>query len=341
MLDAIRKLKTNLLNMQIDDLMKILSASSFVAPLLILYLLYPESYDRTFKGRLYYIFFLWLTFLELIIKWRNIDVKTNKLKSTRFIAFSVTLLLPMIYVLIANFFGLNTIIIEASPKHYGSDAWAKLMPLAIEYLVFTVLFSLIMLLAYGIKGLKFFSLPIALIGIIGLIFFIDNLYPYGEFAPFQILVPTTANLAAILLSLMGYQTEWRGQIYKTPILRVWNERKDASLGIAWPCSGIDSLIIYSVITLLFLEDSEISRKQRIVYFIIGAVITYFINILRIVTIFVIAVEYGAASLEVQRFHDYYGPLYSMIWIIMYQLIIVKAPVLWRKISSNLLKKNKN
>ena len=334
MLDAIRKLKTNFSSIRVTNLVKILSVLSFIIPLFMLYLLYPESYERTFKGRFYYIFFLWLIFLELAVRWKNVNVKINRFESVRFIAFIIALLLPTAYIAVANFLGLNAIIIEVSPKHYGLDAWARLMPLAVEYLVFTILSLLIMVLAYGAKGLRFFSLPIALIGVIGLIFLIDNLYPYGEFAPFQILVPTTTNLAASLLSLMGYQTEWREQTYKTPVLRVWNERGDTSLGIAWPCSGIDSLVVYSVIILLFLEESDFPRKQKIAYFMIGAAATYIINVLRIVSIFTIAVEYGAASLEVQRFHDYYGPLYSMLWIAMYPLIITGIRVLWRKLVPN-------
>jgi len=334
--NAIRNFKINLPNVHVDALVKFLGVISFTVPIYILYLLYPESYDRTFKGRLYYIFFLWLTFLELALRWKNIRVKANKLLSARFIAFSTALTLPTLYVLVANFLGLNTIIVEISPKHYGLDSWAKFMPLAIEYLVFAMLSLLITALAYGVEDLRVFSLPTALIGIVGLTFLIDNLYPYGEFTLFQVFVPTTANLATMFLSFAGYQTEWIGQIYKTPVLKVWNERGEASIGIAWPCSGIDSLVIYSVTIILFLEESNLSRKQKIVYFIIGAVVTYFVNILRIVSIFTIAIEYGVASLEVQRFHDYYGPLYSMTWIIMYQLIIVGSRVLWRKILSRTL-----
>ncbi|MEM3715236.1 MAG: exosortase/archaeosortase family protein, partial [Nitrososphaeria archaeon] len=96
---------------------------------------------------------------------------------------------------------------------------------------------------------------------------------------------------------------------------------------------IDSLIIYSVTILLFLKDSVISWKQRTAYFLIGAAITYFINILRIATIFIIAIDYGATSPQVQQFHNYYGPLYSITWITAYPLIIIGTQALWRKIKS--------
>jgi exosortase/archaeosortase family protein len=315
-------------------LIKIAPILSFVIPLLILYYLYPESYEATWKGRTYYIFFIWLIFLELILNWEKIQIKINKIKSTRFIILIILLLIPTVYVIVANFSGLNTAIINISPKHYYPGAnpffWAELMPLSAEYLVFGMLFALIILVTYGVKGLNAFSLSLCLILIVGLIYIIDNLYPYGEFTPFQIIVPTTATLAANVLNLMGYQTKWIGQLFGTPTLMVWNQKGGASFGIAWPCSGIDSLIIYSVTILLFLKNSVFSWKQRTVYFIIGAVITYLINILRIATIFIIAIDYGVTSSQVQQFHNYYGSLYSITWIITYPLIIIGTQMLWRK-----------
>ncbi|MDI6690627.1 MAG: exosortase/archaeosortase family protein [Candidatus Bathyarchaeota archaeon] len=312
-------------------LIKILPIFSFIIPFLILYYLYPASYEATWKGRTYYIFFLWLILLELILNWEKIQIKVHKIKSTLFLVFTILLLLPTAYVIIANFHGLNTAIVNISPKHFGNYFWANLMPLSVEYLVFAILFPLIILVTYGIDGLKDFLVPLCLIGIIGSIYLIDNLYPYGQFTPFQIFVPTTATLAANILNLMGYQTDWVGQMYGTPVLKVWNQEGAAFFGIAWPCSGIDSLVIYSVTILLFLKNSVISWRQRTIYFIIGAAITYFINILRIATIFIIAIDYGMNSSQVQQFHNYYGALYSITWIATYPLIIIGTQTLWRKI----------
>lgn len=318
--------------MRLSNLMKILFILSFLTSLTVLYFLYQESYERTWKGRVYYLFFLWLASLELILNWEKIDVKVQEPRSKRFVISIITALLPTIYVLFSNFSGLNMMIMEMSPKHYGLDWWSKFMPLTIEYLVFTVIALLLAVLIFGIKGLRRFALPITLLGVVGSIFLIDNLYPFGEFSPFQMFVPTTTTLAANLLTLMGYQAELKGQAYKAPVLRVQSDMGEASFGIAWPCSGIDSLLIYSIVTVLFLEDNEASLRQKVAYFLIGAVITYFINVLRITEIFILAIKYGATSLEVQRFHDHYGPLYSIIWIIAYQLIVIGTQSLRRKVS---------
>jgi hypothetical protein len=49
--------------------------------------------------------------------------------------------------------------------------------------------------------------------------------------------------------------------------------------------------------------------------------------LRIATIFMIGVGGG----DINPFHNYYGPLYSISWIISYPLIIIATRALWTRI----------
>ncbi|MEM1514566.1 MAG: exosortase/archaeosortase family protein [Candidatus Bathyarchaeia archaeon] len=316
--------------MRLSNLVKISFILSSTVSLITLYFLYLESYEVTWKGRAYYIFFLWLVFLEFILNWEKIDVKVHSLKSKRFSALIVVTLLPTIYVVIASFSGLNREIMNVFPKHYGMSVWAESMPLTIEYIILASLFLLIVILAYGRRGLRYLAPPISLLWAIGIIFIIDNLYPFGEFTLFQMLVPATSILASSILSLIGYNVELRGQIYGATALKVWSDKGEATFGITWPCSGVEGLILYSVITALFLSDSTLPRRLKILYFLIGAVITYIINALRIVMVFTIATKHGVTSPEVQRFHDYYGPLFSVMWILAYQLVIIAAQSLWSK-----------
>jgi thaumarchaeosortase len=289
----------------------------------------------TWHGRTFYLFFLWLISLELILDWEKLQTsKVNKLRSARTVAFIIALLLPTTYVIAANYYGLNDMIVNLALQNGIGQEWANAMPVSLEYLVFAMFFVLILLLENGIKRLLDFSISTLFLGIIGFIYIIDNIYPYGKFAPFQIFVPTTAMLAANVLNLMGYQTSMAIRTDSIsgslPYITAWdpkNPSANVSFGIAWPCSGIDSLIVYSVTILLFLKKSAIPWKQRIVYFVIGAVVIYFINILRIVTLFIIAINGG----DWHQFHNYYGPLYSIMWIVCYLLIIIGTRALWGKI----------
>ena len=66
-------------------------------------------------------------------------------------------------------------------------------PFATEYLVFGALFVAIVFFALDSKGLKAFSVPAFFLVLVGAIYTIDNVFPYGQFTPFQIFVPTTTS----------------------------------------------------------------------------------------------------------------------------------------------------
>ncbi|MEM3577685.1 MAG: exosortase/archaeosortase family protein [Candidatus Bathyarchaeia archaeon] len=299
--------------------------------MIILYCIDPISFGKTWKGRTYYIFFLWLILMEIILKWDAFkDHRIKSVKSIRGIVFLVVFWLPTLYVIAGNFLGLNNAINDLAIEQGITFAslYPEVIPLSIEYLVFAVVFALLTVLEYGTVGFRNFSVPTLFLGVIGTVYMIDNLYSAG-FVPFQILVPTTASLASKMLNFIGYRTSL--YLGSTMPLLIAYDQRGVSWGarIGWPCAGIDSLLIYSVTIVLFLEGVRMSMVKKVICFLVGAAITYFINILRIVSIFVIGVNGG----DVWSFHDYYGPLYSITWIVTYPLIIIGCQTLWGKIEN--------
>ncbi len=268
--------------------------------------------------------------LEFILSWENIKPKISKQNKAGLLAVAIVLLLPTLYVVSEYYFGVNSAIANAAVQN--GVAFPYSMPLAVEYLVFSVLLCLTAFLYFGKKGLTGFALPALFVGLVGVIYTIDNVFPYGEFTPFQLLVPTTTMLAAGVLGLMGYAT-LPGTENGMPTLQVTGPLGTAKFSIAWPCAGIESLLIFTAVALLFLQRMPISWKAKVGYFAVGAAVTYFINVLRIATIFTIGTEFGVNSNQVQMFHFYYGPLYSIAWIVSYPLIILASQGLWRKIKS--------
>ena len=322
-------------------LMKVLPLIAFAVPFLWLYFWDAASFELMWKGRTFQLFFIWLVGLELILGWENFQTtKLKKLVSARTFAFIAALVLPTIYVAASFSWGLNAAIENWSVQN--GVTWANSMPLSTEYLVFTVLFCLIVFLQWGFKGLKDFSVPAFFLAIVGVLYTIDNVFPYGQFTPFQILVPTTTALAAAILNLMGYTTSISyGQNSieggNMPFLTATNPSNpaiSAHFAIAWPCAGIESFLIFTVVTLLFLKRMPISWKAKIGYFAVGAAVTYVINALRIVNIFILGMNYGETSSEVQLFHFYYGPLYAVAWIVSYPLIIMGSQTLWHHIKNS-------
>jgi thaumarchaeosortase len=211
--------------------------------------------------------------------------------------------------------------------------------LATEYLILTILFALTILIQYGVEGLGEYAISILFLGTIGGIYTIDNLYPFESFTPFQIIVPTTTMLAIGMLNFMGYHTLWVRTTNNMPLLIAESPQGKFSPGlwIAWPCSGVESLIIYTITMSLFLKKSGTSWIFKIASFSLGAVVTYLINGFRIATIFMIAADGG----NWRYFHDYYGQLYSITWILCYPLIIIGALSIWRMIKYRRLAASQN
>ncbi len=330
-------------------LLPLLPLIAFIIPLIGLYVFNPleptldpsrplyaqATFESMWKGRTFELFFVWLIGLELILGWENFkENKVTKLFSPRTIALIVALIVPTLYVWASYSLGLNDAILNWAVANNIQGGWATTMPVAFEYVAFAAFFNAIVFLLFGKKGLINYAIPAFFMVMVGAIYIIDNVYPYGNFTLFQFFVPTTAYAATAIFNLMGYTTaltEITDSVHGTmPVLSVSGPMGSTQFGIAWPCAGIESFLIYTVVVLLFLKRMPISWKAKIGYFVFGAVITYFINIARIIQIFLIGIQYGAASLEVDLFHKYYGPLYSITWIIVYPLLIFLAIGLWNR-----------
>jgi len=319
-------------------LFKLMPLVAFAVAFAWLYMLEPATFQLLWKGRTFELFFIWLIGLELILGLEELKpAKFIKKLSVRTVALITTLMLPTLYVVASYYWGLNDAISNWSIQNHitqglaAQDAlsWERSMPLAIEYLVFAALFSAIIYLSFGLKGMKSFSVPAFFMILVGLIYTIDNIFPYGQFTPFQIFVPTTTNLAAAILNIMGYTTSITYS-QNMPYLTSTNPHNlaaTATFSIAWPCAGIESFLIFTVIILLFMKRMQISLRAKVGYFIFGVAVTYVINALRIVSIFLI----GMTGDSIDTFHYYYGPLYALTWIVTYPIIILASQSIWRKI----------
>jgi thaumarchaeosortase len=315
-----------------ENLTALLPLAAMGLAMAILYQAFPSSFELTWKGRAYYLLFLWLALMEILLEYGQHSRKIKNLSLVRSAIIVTSLSLPAVYALAETQLGLNTMITKHTEAMgiYYSDK----MPLSIEYLVMTASFALQIISIGGARELSSHSISVSFLGLIAMIYNIDNIYPYGRFTPFQLLVPTTTMLAAKALNLMGYETTLLGQdLENMPRLLAQKEGRSAVFSVAWPCSGVESMIIYSVTIMLFLKKTDMSRRSKAAYFLVGAMVTYLINILRIATIFTIAIGQGME--EATLFHYSYGQMYSILWIVFYMLVIWGSRRLWR--SAKLMK----
>jgi thaumarchaeosortase len=324
-----------------SNLKLVLVLAAIAVPVLVLFSRYPETFELTWKGRMFYLFFLWLIGLELVISWKGFSrLQPSRPRIARIAGLAVIMIVPAVFALAVGYWGLDSIIIDfgeaigvpfALPQ-LNPEAWRTAIlsydwPLSLEYLVLTASSAITVLLAYGKKGLARLSLSVAFLGVIGAVYMADTLYPAGYFSPFQALVPVTATLSASLLNWMGFSTFFLNSNSVTPALLVANQTGQSKIfEIGWPCAGVQSLLIYSLVMLVFFKKSAIPWKHRIAYFLIGAAVTYVINILRIATIFVIAIGGG----DWRMFHDLWGELYSISWIVGYPLLILGVRHVWSR-----------
>jgi exosortase/archaeosortase family protein len=74
-----------------------------------------------------------------------------------------------------------------------------------------------------------------------------------------------------------------------------------------------------VIILVFFKNADISAFRKLAYFIIGLFGTFFVNVLRVFSIIIVMLNSGNEAGTV--FHNTYGEIYSVIWILLYILLI--------------------
>jgi len=289
-------------------------------------------FELTWKGRLFLLVFAWLFIIESAMDWKKFSDEKPKNRYLM-IASLVCAAIPLIYVVSVQFLGLDLTVLSIGRDVFGigvagsanesleflSYQW----PVSLEYIVFAVFFSISILLAYKPKGLKPLSISLALLAGIGFAYLFDTIFPFGVFKPLAAFAAPTTAVAAALFDLLGYSVTMVYPIHTggsaLPSLTVHVGSESATVAIAWACAGVQSLLLYTLIILVFFKKSDLSAFRKLAYFIIGAFGTFFVNVFRVYSIIMIMITEGrAAGMD---FHDVYGELYAIIWILMYILAI--------------------
>lgn len=309
---------------------------SFILPISTLYLVYPQSFELVWKGRAPYLIFLWLLLLEVALAWKKIHSKPLSIAGI-----AITTVVPT-YLISVFAFALNDEITELGKLvgvPYQEHGWLLGdWVLSIEYVVLTVCFLISILLTYRIDGLKIFSISLFFLGATTCFYMIDTFYPLGILGVLQGFVQVIASSVAGILNGMGHPTQVLSpervqDLYKIDPKGMWGLNIHGFpnlILIAWGCAGVQSLFIYTFVILLFTKGAPISTKRKIIYVVIGAIGTFIVNILRIVSICLIGVQKGAEALRI--FHEYYGELFFIVWIIAYLLIIIYGAQILTKMS---------
>jgi thaumarchaeosortase len=216
----------------------------------------------------------------------------------------------------------------------GGDEWflTHSWPFSFEYIIFTAVFVASIWLLYGFRGVKSFAVTSVFIGGVGVFYMIDTFYPYGTFTVLQSFVPVTVFGASSVLNLLGYVTQTFPGGADGLGLSVTGAGGSYSALVSWSCAGSHSLLLYSFMIMLFLRGTGIAPMRKIIYVIVGAAGTFFVNILRVVAILTAGVN-GGNTLATQ-FHEFYGEFFFIAWMFIYlTLVFITETRLIGKISN--------
>lgn len=289
-------------------------------------------FELTWKGRMFLLVFLWIALIESAMDWKMFADEKPK---NRYIILAslICASIPTFYVIATNFLGLDLTILQIGEDVFGilsvqsgNQPWDFLhlhWPISCEYIVFAIFFSSAIMLAYKTKGLKALSISLTLLGGIGVAYMFDTIFPFGVFKPLEAFALITAAASAGILDLLGYSVmlvfpRVSGDS-ALPYLTLHLGRESATVGIAWACAGVQSLLLFTLIIFVFFKKSYISAFRKLAYFIIGFFATFFVNVSRVISIMFVMVNEGQSAGMV--FHDTYGEMYSVIWIFIYILLI--------------------
>ena len=298
---------------------------AFTLPLILIYLRDWGSFDFLWKGRAPYFLFLWLLLLETYLGWKHLKDENGTLWTKKTIIATIILALPTVYAA-GLYIGLYDAILELGTavgvpvEQFGEWYLTHSWHYSFEYVLFAAFFIASIWLLYGVKGLKSFAVSSFFIAGVGVFYMVDTFSPYGTFETLQSFVPITTSAASIVLNLLGYGTQtFAGGSDGLGLIVTGASGNSYRAIVSWSCAGSHSLFLYSFMIMLFLRGTSISRTRKIIYVIVGALGTFFVNILRIVAILLAGVNSGASLAA--TFHEFYGEFFFIAWMFIYLTIL--------------------
>jgi len=198
-----------------------------------------------------------------------------------------------------------------------------------DYLAFAGFLCAVLGVLFGAKSIKQTPTPVVYTVGSGLILLLDSFFPYGSIGFLAGMVPFITNLVVFLLGASGVH------VMKEPFEPVqppavflsgnflWMRGLPGSivLQINWPCVGVFSMLIYILITAILMIKLEAPRRRKLIYFVIGAVGTFLINVLRI---FLIAYYVAFISIDLKIFHQSIGEILFLAWVVTFLFAVVKV-----------------
>lgn len=162
---------------------------------------------------------------------------------------------------------------------------------------------------YGLGGFKHFKLPTAYLAVLVVGYQLENRITEVAF-----LQNFLANLITSMLNTLGISTSANGNL-------VTVERVGQPLTIDASCTGIKGILAYGSLAVLMILDVKTTNKRKALSTAIGFIGTFLVNILRLLTIFLVVYFFGIdAGIAV---HIYLGYSLFIVWVFLFWIIAFK------------------
>jgi len=174
-----------------------------------------------------------------------------------------------------------------------------------------VAFVSVCIIFYGLRGLRNFILPTAYLAVL--------IVGYQlEFAITEVgfLQTFLANLIGFLLNILGISATVNGIN-----ITIHAPEGPISLGISADCTGLKSMLAYGSLAILMILDVKAPIRKKILWATVGLIGTFFVNILRLLSIF-LAVHFLGFEAG-YSIHTYLGYTLFIAWVFVFWTIAFK------------------
>ncbi len=122
----------------------------------------------------------------------------------------------------------------------------------------------------------------------------------------ELVVPFEVRLVAVILTAMGFT------VSATKEYVVLGKSQPFVAEIIWNCIGWQSILFFVTTAFIGLQGDRYTKFSKFKVFVIGALGIFWVNILRIVVVILVAYFFGQTTAVI--FHDYGSILVVIVWL---------------------------
>jgi thaumarchaeosortase len=307
--------KTDLKKFRINS--SIIVTLLLIAPIMFTLIAYPDTFYLSWNvGRGELLFAMVFIVAELIGSKQEINIK-------KLYIIAGLLSLTVGYFVAIEDLGLKESIRAAAPIYNVQqvDSWIFMW----DFIIMAVYVGVCLPILYGKKGYKIAPAGLLFLTGTAVILSLDAFFPQDTLGPLQYIVPIYLQLDQGVIRLIdSFIMDLGPDSPLVPLVTAQDNTLNLNglngpmrLTVFWPSAGVHSMIIYTLLMLIFLLKMRIPLKRKLCYFVIGSIGTALVNIIRIISLSLFALIVSANPTSWQSFHSVAGVIIFIPWLFIY------------------------